>query len=43
MSENKKSILKNLFKSGGGCSCGVTIVEEPKKNDKSDSNSKNKK
>jgi len=28
MSKEKKSILKKLFKSSGGCNCGVKIVEE---------------
>jgi len=47
MSEKKKNILSGLFKSSGGCGCGVTIVEEPKKVDeskeKSDSKNENKK
>jgi len=31
MSEKKKGLLGNIFKSNGsGCGCGVTIVEEKK-------------
>jgi len=26
--EEKKSILKKIFKKSGGCSCGVEIVEQ---------------
>lgn len=28
MKKDKKSILHKLFKSSGGCNCGVEIVEE---------------
>jgi len=45
MSEKKKSILGGLFKSSGGCGCGVKIVEDnPKeKNDSSGSTKEKKK
>lgn len=34
MSEKKKSFLNSLFKSNSsGCACGVTIVDEEKKDD----------
>ena len=26
--EEKKSILKKIFKKSGGCSCGIEIVEQ---------------
>lgn len=39
----KKSLLKKLFKNGGGCSCGVTVIEEkPKNNEKSKTNDNKK-
>lgn len=41
MSKEKKSIFSKLFKSSGGCSCGVQIVEEEKKT--KDDNEKSKK
>jgi len=28
MSEKKKGLFASLFKSSGGCGCGVSIVEE---------------
>lgn len=45
MSKKKKSILSGLFKSGGGCNCGVTIVEEKqdKKDDKTATDNKKSK
>ena len=34
MKEKKKNILSTLFKPKANCSCGVTIVEEKKKDKK---------
>jgi len=45
MSEKKKGLFGGLFNSGGGCNCGVKIVEEKpvEKKDITASNDKNKK
>lgn len=48
MSEKKKGLFGGLFKTSGGCNCGVQIVEEKeekpqKKKDKTTSDNKNKK
>lgn len=32
MSEKKNNIFKNLFRSSGGCGCGISIVEEELEN-----------
>lgn len=44
MAEKKKGLLKGLFgkSSGGGCGCGVTIVEEPKSKDDKGNEKKSK-
>lgn len=43
ISKEKKSLLDKLFKSKGGCSCGVEIVEEAVSDKKSvNSNDKSK-
>lgn len=43
MSKEKKSILNKLFKSSGGCNCGVQIVEEDKKTKEGNEKSTNQK
>lgn len=40
MSKEKKSFLRKLFKSSGGCNCGVQVVEE--KNEKKSNDNKDK-